>query len=152
MKLIVCTALALVGLLPSLARSQDTDELQQLNRRLIETQMIERDPSFLIANSIPEYVVVGPGGVVESREQVISGLGAFSRLDSISISREAVRESNGVAVVTARLELHGELNLPIGPLGPLTASTTFVQIGGRWLAVARSSTPCAPGAAERGLC
>jgi hypothetical protein len=152
MKLIVCTALTLLGLLPSMAWGQNTDDLLQLNRRLIETQMLERDPSFLIENSTPEYVVVGPGGVVETRDQVIAGLGAFSRLDSISISREEVRASDGVAIVTNRLELHGELNLPIGPLGSLTASTTFVQIRGRWMAVARSSTPCALRAAERGLC
>lgn len=134
------------------AQPPSTDGLLALNRQLFETPMLEQSADLLLQNSVAEYVVVGPGGVVESREQVVAGLGAFAALDSISISDEVLRASAGVAVVTNRLRLHGSLNLPVGPLGAMTVASTYVWVDGRWLAVSRTTTPCNPRAADRGLC
>ena len=45
------------------------------------TQMVERDETFLVENSMDSYTVVAPGGVVETREQVIGGFAAFAAVD-----------------------------------------------------------------------
>lgn len=126
--------------------------LLDLNRQLFETQMLDGSELLLLERSVAEYVVVGPGGVVENRDQVIRGLGAFSALDSVSITNEVVRVVGGVAVVTNRLRLHGNLNLPVGPLGAMTVATTYAWTDARWMAISRTTTPCNPRAIERGLC
>ncbi|MEQ9569490.1 MAG: DUF4440 domain-containing protein [Longimicrobiales bacterium] len=147
----VAVVFAGFGAAPTAAQDDDAG-LLRLNRALFETLMIERDPGFFLDHSAANYVVVGPGGVVESREQVVAGLGAFARLDSIAVSREAVRRTGDLAVVTSRLELHGAMDLPVGGTGGLTTATTFVLTDGRWVAVSRTLTPCNPRAEERGLC
>lgn len=148
---IVLACLSTIQAVP--VSAQDDDEaLLRLNHALFQTLMIERDPAFLIGNSSAEYLVVGPGGVVESREQVIAGMDAFAQLDSITVSRERIRRAHELAVVTNRLEMHGTLDLPIGAVGAVTVATTFVWIDHRWVAVLRTLTPCHPRADERGLC
>lgn len=147
----VAVAFVGFGAAPTAAQDDDAD-LLRLNRSLFETLMMERNPGFLLEHSTADYVVVGPGGVVESREQVIAGLEAFAGLDSIAVSREVVRRTGDIAVVTSRLEMHGALDLPVAPFGPLTTATTFVRRDGRWVAVSRTLTPCNPRAEERGLC
>ena len=139
---------------PLLAGAQQTEEaLLRLHRQFVMSQMMDRDPTFLLANSLPSYTVVAPGGVVESREQVIRGFAAFSALDSVTVSREQVILSGEVALVLARQEVHGEIRGPAAGFGPVTTSTVFVRnADGGWSAVSRSVTPCHARAIEAGRC
>lgn len=70
--------------------AQEHAELLEMNHLLFTTQMMSRDPSYLLEHSDETCVVVGPGGVVEDRDQVIAGLRAFVGVDSVVISRVAI--------------------------------------------------------------
>ncbi|MFW6089995.1 MAG: nuclear transport factor 2 family protein [Gemmatimonadota bacterium] len=150
---------ALVPLLgaaaPALAQSNAEMELLELNRRLFETQILEQDPTLLRSVSDESYVVIAPGGVIESREQVIAGLGAFVSVDSISIGNERVVRSGATAIVLNRLVIHGPLQGPVGEvdLGPMSVMTVFSRDGAeRWSVVSRALATCHPAALERGIC
>ena len=69
----------------------DEDQhLLDLNRRLFETQILEQDPALLLFMSSDSYVVIAPGGVVESRDQAMAGLRAFVDVDSLTLENECV--------------------------------------------------------------
>ncbi len=149
---VVVIAAMLITPAPSSAQDPEA-ELMALHRELVMSQMMDRDPAFLLANSIPSYTVVAPGGVVETREQVIRGLQAFASLDSVSLSREQVVINGDVAVVLAGQQTHGMVRGPAAGFGRVTTSTTFVRSeGGAWVAISRSITPCHPRAVEAGRC
>lgn len=140
---------------PALAQVDTEVELLDLNRQLFETQILEQDPTFLRSVSDESYVVIAPGGVIESREQVIAGLGAFATVDSISIENERLVRSGATAIVLNRLVIHGPLQGPVGEigLGPISAMTVFSQgSDDRWSVVSRALSPCHPAALERGIC
>lgn len=140
---------------PALAQSNAETELLELNRQLFETQILEQDPTFLRSVSDESYVVVAPGGVIESRERVIAGLAAFAAVDSISIENERVVRSGATAVVLNRLVIHGPLEGPAGEidLGPMSVMTVFGRGGDdRWSVVSRALSACHPAALERGIC
>lgn len=139
---------------PVLVSAQDVEtELLELHREFVTSQMVEQDPSFLLDHSHPSYRVVAPGGVLEDRDEIIAGLRAFTRIDSVSVSRERVVLVDQVAVVFARLEVHGEIMGPAAGFGPLTTSTVFLRdVDGEWVVISRSTTPCHPMAVEAGRC
>jgi len=147
-------AVVVFGFFPTSSNAQ-TDVAQaliELNRALVETQMLDRDPTFLLENSVDEYVVVAPGGVVENRERVVAGLGAFSRVDSLSLTEDRVTVTGATAVVINRMLVYGEVGIPIEP-GPRRAMTVFSRdANGQWKAVSRTVTPCHPRAVQAGLC
>jgi len=136
-----------------LSAQSDEGVLLELHQRLVRTQMLDRDPTFLLANSVDAYTVVAPGGVVETREQVIAGLTAFTAIDSVTLSRERVVLSGATAVVLSRQVVHGEIRGPAAGFGPVSTITVFTRTdSGRWLAVSRAITPCHPRAIEAGRC
>ena len=116
LSLMGCAGLAVGAVLalaaPAGAQAETESILLELNRQLTETQILEQDPTFLRSISDESYVVVAPGGVIESREQVIAGLRAFAAVDSISIEKEGVVQSGATAVVLNRLVIHGPLREP----------------------------------------
>ncbi|MEQ9398460.1 MAG: nuclear transport factor 2 family protein [Longimicrobiales bacterium] len=151
----VLTGLLLASGLPTpVAGQADADPvLLDLNRRLFETQILDQDPTFLQSISDDTYVVVAPGGVIESREQAIRGLRAFETVDSITISNERVVRQGSTAIVLNRLVIHGAIQGPVGQVGPTSAMTVFHRTeDGRWVAVSRALTRCDPRAVERGIC
>jgi hypothetical protein len=137
---------------PVSAQSDD-DTLLELNRGLFETQILDQDPSLLLSLSDASYVVIAPGGVIESRDQVIRGLRAFAAVDSITIENERVVRHGATAIVLNRLVVHGALRGPVGPMGPVSAMTVF-HLGedGEWRVVSRALTRCDPRAVARGIC
>jgi ketosteroid isomerase-like protein len=145
--------LVLVLAAPVSGQSGPEATLLELNRRLFETKVLDRDPAFLRSISDDTYVVIAPGGVVESREQVIRDLGAFVTVDSLSIENERVVVSGPTAVVLNRLVLHGRVQGPLGELGPITVMTVFTRgDDGGWRAVSRAYSTCDAGAVAHGLC
>ena len=139
---------------PTVLSAQDAEaELLSLHREFVMSQMMDRDPSFLLANSVESYTVVAPGGVIETRDQVIRGLRAFAQLDSVSLTREHVVINGDIALVLAGQEVHGEVLGPAAGFGRVTTSTVFARgDDGAWLAISRSITPCHPRAVEAGRC
>lgn len=140
---------------PALAQESTEAELLDLNRQLFETQILEQDPTLLRSVSDASYVVIAPGGVIESRDQVIAGLSAFTTVDSISIENERFVRSEATAIVLNRLVIHGPLQGPVGEidLAPTSVMTVFSQDGeDRWSVVSRALSMCHPAAVERGIC
>jgi hypothetical protein len=149
--------LALVALLvlaaPAPGQSDPEATLLELNRRRFETKILDRDPAFLRSISDDTYIVIAPGGVIETREQVIRDLGAFVTVDSLSIESERVVVTGPTAIVLNRLVLHGRVQGPVGELGPITVKTIFARgDGGGWQAVSRAYSTCDAEAVARGLC
>lgn len=150
--LVLALATCLCLAAPVSAQSEE-ETLLELNRRLFETQMLDQDASFLRSLSDASYVVIAPGGVMESREQVVRGLRAFAAVDSITIGNERVLRRGATAVVLNRIVIHGELRGPMGQLGPVSAMTVFHRgEDGEWLVVSRALSKCDPRAVERGIC
>jgi ketosteroid isomerase-like protein len=137
----------------SASAQSDDDALLELNRALFETQLLDQDPSLLRSVSDDSYVVIAPGGVVETRDQVIRGLRAFAGVDSITIENERVVRHGATAVVVNRLVIHGALRGPVGQPGPVSAMTVFHRgEDGEWRVVSRALTRCDPRAVDRGIC
>ena len=145
----------LFGLLIGASQADDfsaTDQLLEMNRKLFETVMLDHDPAYLEANTTEDYLVIGPGGVVEDREQVIRGIRAFTEVDSLSVTQENVAVHGSTAIVISRLEVTGKVQIPVPP-GPRRVMRVFsVDSDGRWKAISSSITPCHPHAVEAGRC
>lgn len=147
--------LLLGGAAPALAQEDPEMELLELNRQLFETQILEQDPTLLRSVSDASYVVVAPGGVIESRDQVIAGLSAFTTVDSITIENERVVRSGTTSIVLNRLVIHGPIQGPVSEidLGPTSVMTVFSHGSDeRWSVVSRALSVCHPAALERGIC
>ena len=127
--------------------------LIDLNRRLFETMILAQSADLLLEVSDDSYVVVAPGGVIESRAQAIRGLSAFATVDSITITNERAISQGLTAIVLSRLQIHGRIQGPVGQVGPMSVMTVFRDRGDAgWGVVSRALTPCNPMAIERGIC
>jgi hypothetical protein len=143
------------GLLVNSSQADDspvTEQLLDMNRKLFETVMLDHDPTYLEANTTENYLVVGPGGVVEDREQVTRGIRAFTEVKSVTVTEENVAIHGSTAIVISRLEVKGDVQIPI-PSGPRRVIRVFsAGADGRWKAISTSITPCHPRAVEAGHC
>jgi len=123
--------------------------------RVLEAKFLRRDqrPLELLADTA--YVVVTPGGILETRTLALRGIQNF-RLDSATLTNPQVLRDGDLAILTAELRLVGALEArsPGGAIrrveltGPYRVLATFVAAPGvpaRLLA--ESVTPVrAPGA------
>lgn len=125
-------------------------DVVHLNRQIFESMILQNDPALFLANSHEAFLVIAPGGIIENREAAAAGARNFNAT-AISLSGEQVRIVGGTAVVIGRLEIDGGVS-PVGRPGPLRFMTVFVQHGSEWKLLARSLTPCAALAIERGRC
>jgi hypothetical protein len=122
----------------------------KLNRALLESQILRRDASLVEETALPQFLAIPPGGLVETKAQVVAGVSAFSAA-GVSIADERVIVHDQTAVVIARLHIDGEVR-PVGRLGPLRNMAVFVRTDGGWQLLAWSATPCMEIAIARGRC
>lgn len=148
---------ALAGLLlaaasgpPLHAQDADRAELLRLTRMLYESMLVRQDSTLFAAVALGDVVVVPPGGIVESRAQVIAGLANF-RISAVELDDLRVVLQDSTAVVTGRLTPAGEVR-GVGSPGPLRFLDVFMRSGGEWRLLARSLTPCAARAVAAGRC
>ncbi len=138
---------------PPVDQSNQEARLLELSQEITESLILDQDGSLLLAVSDESYVEIAPGGVVESREQLLGDLWAFATVDSISISNERVVLRESTAVVLNRLVIYGPIQGPIGEIGPMTMKTTFGKNNnGDWRVLARAYSVCAPEAVSFNLC
>ncbi len=134
-------------------QGQEEEALLALNQRLFETLILEQDPELLRSVSQESYVELAPGGVLETREEIIRDLWAFTTVDSITVEHEGFIPRGATAVALNRLLLHGPVQGPIGQLGPVRVMTVFTREGGGdWQVVSRAYSTCDPEAVALGLC
>jgi hypothetical protein len=132
------------------AQVPDSSTLLRLNRQLLESVLLRRDTSLLASESLSQLVVVPPGGIVEERAQVLSGVGNVAT-DSLQIDDVRVVGHGTTAVVLSRVRLYRP-NPDLGPSRPSRFMNVFVYDQQRWRLLARSITPCIDRAIAAGRC
>lgn len=131
-------------------RDDDAEMIKQLNREIIEALMLENDPAPLQKAALDQYLVIAPGGRVETKAQAVAGADALD-VAGMEISNEQVIFQGDAAVIVGKLDIDGAMQ-PMGKLPPMKFMATLVKTDGEWRALSRSMTPCAPVAVERGVC
>lgn len=136
---------------PSQLSEAQRTELKELNREILERIVEDQDPSLLQEVAFDDFLVVAPGGRVETLSQVAAGVESFSSDATAEVSEQQVIWRDRVAVVIGKLVIDGEMQ-PVGELPPLKFMTVFLQEDGQWRLMARSLTACFEIAIERGVC
>lgn len=141
----------LVGAAPSAAAQvPDSAALFGLHRQLLESVFLRGDSALLAATALPNAVVVPPGGIVESRGQLLTGL-RNTLSDSISIDDVVIVHHGTTAVVIARFRASLRDGQRPG-IGRSRMMSVFVYDDGTWRFLARSVTPCVERAISAGRC
>ena len=152
------TIWSLVIVLSTLAPSQghllgQTDEeadLLELNARLFQAQIVERDAELLGQVALPQFRVLAPGGLIENKQQAMDGVAAWDVV-SIELTGEEIIREGPVAVVMGRLDIDGTM-APVGRFGPLKYMGVFIRSEGEWRFLSRSLTPCLDMLVQLGRC
>lgn len=131
-------------------RDADRAELLRLNTRLAQSQIVERDGEFFSSVAVEQFRVLAPGGLIEDRQQVLSGLTAWNAT-SVTLTNTQVVFHRDVASVMGRMDIDGEMK-PVGRWGPLKYMSTWVLEEGEWKLLSRSLTPCLERLIEMGRC
>ena len=135
---------------PASAQDARAAEIIELNRRIMHQQIIERDSGLFRETSLDQFLVIAPGGRIETKAEAIRGVGAWEA-ESIDVRDEQVIFHGSTAVLVGRIQIEGEMR-PVGTLPPMKFMAVFVEGDDGWRLLARSLTPCFPIAIERGLC
>lgn len=148
--LATCTLMLTAPWSPASAQDSIASKIIELNRRIMHEQIIERDPDLFREMSLDQFLVVAPGGRIETRAEAIRGVTAWEA-ESIEVRDEQVIFHGNTAVLVGRLRIDGVMR-PVGTLPPMKFMAVFVDSGDGWKMLARSLTPCFPIAIERGFC
>lgn len=136
------------------ASAQDSpgavETVRALNQQILHDLLVERDASTLEANTLDDFLVIAPGGRVETKRQAVAGVGSLD-VRSIELSDERWIERDGMIVLIGKLVADGTMQ-PLGRLPPMKYLAVFVETDAGWKMQARSLTPCAAIAVERGVC
>jgi hypothetical protein len=135
---------------PCGAQVAEEDVLIRLNRDLLESVFLRQDSTLLGQAALPGLLVVPPGGIVENRAQVFSGL-SLTAMDSVRVDDVVVSRHENTAVVISRVTRLGALPASAGT-GRIRIMSVFVYTDGRWRFLARSVTPCIERALTVGRC
>lgn len=135
---------------PTVAQEAVDEELVRLNQELFEQVLVERDSMLFRDVAFPEFRVIPPGGLVETKEEVIAGLESTD-ISQIKIEDVEVLRRGNTAVVIGKLTITGVIR-PVGQLRPLRFMSVFLQEVDEWRLLSRSLVQCMPLAIERGRC
>lgn len=130
--------------------ASDEETILQINRKVMEDLLVNADPGALDDVALEEFLVVAPGGRVETKEQAIAGVGSLD-VESIEITDEQVVLRGDTALLVGKLVADGTMQ-PLGRLPPMKFLTVFVKVEGEWKMLGRSLTACAPVAVQNGVC
>ena len=133
-----------------LGQTAEEAELLELNARLFQAQIVERDAALLGQVALPQFRVLAPGGLIEDKQQAMDGVAAWDVV-SIALTGEEVIREGPVAVVMCRLDIDGTM-APVGRFGPLKYMGVFIRSEGEWRFLSRSLTPCLDILVQLGRC
>ena len=133
-----------------LGQTAEEVELLELNARLFQAQIVERDAQLLGQVALPQFRVLAPGGLIENKRQAMDGVAAWDVV-SIELTGEEIIREGPVAVVMGRLDINGTM-APVGRFGPLKYMGVFIRSEGEWRFLSRSLTPCLDMLVELGRC
>ncbi|NNL88920.1 MAG: nuclear transport factor 2 family protein [Marinicaulis sp.] len=144
---LMTTACATKSIGPSEA---DIAAIKAMNRDVLNKMLVEQDTSALNNVALDQYLVVAPGGRVETKEQAIAGIDSLD-VRGFEISKEQIIISGNTVVHVGRIDIDGTMQ-PMGKFPPMKMMTTFVKSDDEWRMLSRSITPCIPIAVELGAC
>ena len=132
------------------AQIPDRERLVALHRQLLESVFLRGDTSLLAATALPNLVVVPPGGIVETRQQLMNGV-RNTLSDSLAVDDVVIADHGTTAVVIARVRIALRGGPGIGN-GRSRMMSVFVYDNQVWRLLARSVTPCIDRAVAAGRC
>ena len=135
---------------PAIAQAFDKNALLSVHRQLLESVFLRGDTNLIAATALPNLVVVPPGGIVEDRQQLLSGV-RNTLSDSLVIDDVVVVDHGTTAVVIARVRVSLQGRQSIGT-GRSRMMSVFVYDNHTWRLLARSVTPCIERAVSAGRC
>lgn len=142
------TALTAAG--SATAQVPDREVLLSLHRQLLESVFLRGDTAIVAAAALPNLVVVPPGGIVENRTQLLSGV-QNTRADSLVVDDVRIADHGTTAVIVARVSA-GHQGRPMVGTGRIRMMSVFVYDQQAWRLLARSATPCIERAVSAGRC
>ena len=132
------------------SEERDAEAIKQLHRGQQEALLLQSDPGPLQQVALENFLVVAPGGRVENLSQAVAGVSSLN-VNGVEFSQEQVIFHGDTAVLIGKMDIDGTMQ-PLGDLPPMKFMTTYVRTADGWRMLARSMTPCAPIAVERGVC
>jgi len=130
------------------AQTPDRDALLSLHRQLLESVFLRGDTTVVAAAALPNFVVVPPGGIVETRTQFLNGL-QTTLSDSLVVDEVMIADHGTTAVVVARVSTSRPDKAGTGRSRMMSV---FVYDNQAWRLLARSVTPCIERAVSAGRC
>jgi hypothetical protein len=132
------------------AQPPNREALLSVHGRLLESVFLRGDTTVVAVTALPNLVVVPPGGIVENRAQLLSGV-QNTLSDSLSVDDVTVADHGTTAVVVARVRMTRQGRPTVGT-GRFRMMSVFVHDGQQWRWLARSVTPCTERAVSSGRC
>jgi len=132
------------------AQTPDKDALLSLHRQLLESVFLRGDTVVIAAAALPNLLVVPPGGIVENRRQLLTGV-RNTLSDSLHVDDVMVVDHGTTAVVIARVRGIRQ-SIQSAGTGRARMMSVFVYDNQTWRLLARSVTPCIERAVSAGRC
>lgn len=150
-RLIVIVVLVAVATPTRVATVQAPDRvaLLDLHQQLLESVILRSETTLLAAAALPNLIVVPPGGIVENRDQVLSGVRNVAA-KSVEIDNVVIADHGTTAVVVARVI--ADRGAAATAPGRIRMMSVFVYDHQKWRLLARSITPCIERAVVAGRC
>ena len=138
---------------PSTVEAQvaELDELVEFHRALTLAKRIQNDTTLLGAVTLENYVVVPPGGLIETRREALSGVRQFAS-DNATVEVQVTAEHENTAVLVGTVEADGEVTGGVPQFPRIRFMAVYVRTDGLWRLLAQSNTPCHPRAIQAGRC
>ncbi len=112
--------------------------LGELTTALHEDMLLRRKMDLFAAMATDHYVVMVPGGTLETRQENIDGAKNFN-VTAVNFSNVVTRTHGRSAVVTGRWSLMGRLGKQ-DMSGDYEFMSIYEHVGGKWALVAESIT------------
>ena len=136
---------------PGTAQDQDFAELLELHRELTIAMQVQNDTALFDAVALDDFVVIPPGGIIETREQALRGIRNFDT-DSIDVAVEVTARHDSTVVLVGTVAGNALVRGPARQFGKVRFMAVYVRTGGMWRLLAKSNTPCHERAIQAGRC
>lgn len=149
----VCGALLGVLLVVGRATAQDENlaELLEFHRDLIVAMRVQNDTALFAAVALENYVVIPPGGILETREQALQGIRNFDA-DSLDVDVEMVARHDSTVVLVGTVAGNTRVRGPVPQFAKVRFMAVYLRTAGTWRLLAQSATPCHELAIRAGRC
>ena len=149
----VCCAVLGMLLVPGRATAQDENltELLDFHRDMIAAMRLENDTALFAAVALENYVVIPPGGLIETREQALRGIRNFDA-DSLEVEVEMVARHDSTVVLVGTVAGNTRVRGRAPQFGTVRFMAVYVRTAGAWRLLAQSTTPCHELAIRAGRC